>query len=120
MAFRSQDLKYLVDEHGKSLTLTAKGDPTYNTSTGGVSRSETTHTVKGYFYNYTLSEMDGSEIQRSDRRLVINLVDTSGSAIPEPETGDEFSGEGDKVSVIRVSKIMSGSSAVCYMCQVRE
>lgn len=120
MAFRSQDLKYLVDEHGKSLTFTVKGDPTYNTSAGTVSRSETAYTVKGYFYNYTLSDFDGSDIQRGDRRLVINLVDTSGNAIPEPESGDEVSGEGDKVSIIRVSKIMSGSGAVCYMCQVRE
>jgi hypothetical protein len=48
------------------------------------------------------------------------LVDTVGSPIPEPEPGDQLSGEGDKVSVISVAKIMSGMSAVCYVCQVRE
>lgn len=120
MTFRSQDLKRLVDEHGKSLTFVVKGDPTYDASAGTVTRSEASYTVKGYFYNYNIMDLNGVDIQLGDRRLVLNILDTSNSAIPEPEPGDEVSGEGDKVSIVRVAKIVSGTSAVCYICQVRE
>jgi hypothetical protein len=118
--FRSQDLKYLIDTHGKPLTYTVKGNPTYDPETGTVSGSDTDYTVQVYFYNYNLRDVDGTNIQSGDRRAVMPLVDTVGSSIPEPEPGDQLSGEGDKVSVVSVAKIMSGMSAVCYMCQVRE
>jgi hypothetical protein len=120
MTFRSQDLKYLIDEHGKPLTLTVKGSPTYDPDTGTVTGSETDYTVQVYFYNYNLSDIDGVNVQRGDRRAVLPLVDTLGSIIPEPESGDEISGEGDKVSIVSVAKIMSGMNPVCYMLQVRE
>jgi hypothetical protein len=55
MTFRSQDLKYLIDEHGKPLTLTVKGDQLMIPSTGTVTGSETDYTVQTYFYNYNLS-----------------------------------------------------------------
>jgi hypothetical protein len=120
MTFRSQDLKYLIDTHGKPLTLTVKGDLTYDPSTGGTTGSETDYTIQTYFYNYNLSDVDGQNIQLGDRRAVLPLVDVNGNTIPEPESGDEISGEGDKVSIIRSAKIMSGMNPVCYMCQVRE
>jgi hypothetical protein len=120
MTFRSQDLKYLIDTHGKPLTLVVKGDLTYDPATGNTTGSETEYTVQTYFYNYNLSDIDGQNIRLGDRRVVLPLVDTFGNTIPEPETGDEISGEGDKVSIVRVAKIMSGLTAVCYMCQVRE
>lgn len=120
MIFRSQDLKRLVDTHGKSLTYTVKGNPTYDPSTATVTSSDTTYTVKAFFYNYGLNEIDGTSVQVGDRRVVMNLVDTSGSAVPEPEPGDKISGEGDEVYVVGVMKIMSGINPVCYTCQVRE
>jgi len=118
--FRSADLLRLVQQHGKALTLIVKGSPTYDPSTGTVTGSETSYTVTGYFYNYNLSEMNGLDIQMGDRRLVLPIRDTSSGLLPEPESGDEVTGDGDKVSVVSVAKIMSGNSPVCYICQVRE
>jgi len=118
--FRSQDLKYLIDTHGKPLTFTVKGNPTYDPETGTVSGSDTDYTVQAYFYNYNLSDIDGMNILLGDRRAVMPLIDTLDNPIPEPEPGDKLSGEGDKVSIVSVAKIMSGLSAVCYVCQVRE
>lgn len=120
MIFRSQDLKHLLDLHGQSLTFTVKGSPTYNPTTGDVSRSDTDYTVKGYFYNYNLGDLNGVDVLLGDRRLVFPIVDTSEVTIPEPDPGDEVAGEGDKVTIVSVSKIMSGSTPVCYVCQVRE
>ena len=118
--FRSGDLLRLIQQHGKTLTLIVKGSPTYDPSTGTVTGSDTPYTTLGYFYNYNLSEMSGLDIQMGDRRLVLPIRDTSSDLLPEPEAGDEVTGEGDKVTVVSVAKIMSGSSPVCYICQVRE
>mgnify|MGYP001082255483 CR=1 FL=1 len=121
MAFRSQDLKFLIDEHGSAVTLTTKSLGTYDPSTGGVTGgSTTTHTVLCYFYNYNLQDYDGVNIVMGDRRAVLDLVDTSGTAIPEPEVGDEITGSGDKVSIVGVAKMISAGVTVCYILQVRE
>lgn len=119
--FRSVDLLNLLEDFGEDLTLRVKSFGTYNVSTGSVTgTTETTRTVRGYFFNYQLNEIDGDNIVRGDRRLVLPTVDTSNVAIPEPDINDEVSGQGDKVTIVSVDKIMSNFSPVCYVCQVRE
>lgn len=118
--FSSANLRYLIEEHGKPLTYSVKGEPTYDPDTGTVSGSDDDYVVQVYFYNYNLGDVDGMNILLGDRRAVMPLIDTTGNTIPEPEPGDQLSGEGDKVSIVSVAKIMSGPSAVCYVCQVRE
>lgn len=121
MAFRSQDLKFLVDRHGQNVTLTYKTLGTYDPSTGGLTGgSSTTSTVKCYFYNYSLQDIDGMNIVLGDRRAVLPLIDTSGTTLTEPEVGDEISGEGDRVSIVSVAQILSAGNPICYMLQVRE
>lgn len=120
MSFRSADLLKLINEHGKNLTYVSKSAATYNPVTGGTTGSTTTKTVKGYFYNYSLSDLVGTNILTGDRRLVISLVDTSNVAITAPKKGDTFAGEGDAVVVVSVERIMSGANPVCYICQTRE
>ena len=120
MSFRSADLLRLINEHGKNLTYTSKGSATYNPATGGTTATNTTKTVKGYFYNYSASDITGTSIVIGDRRLVISTVDTSNAAIPAPKKGDTFAGEGDTMVVVSVERIMSGANPVCYICQTRE
>ena len=121
MTFRAIDLKYLIDDHGRACTFVAKSLGTYDPTTGSLSGgSSTSYTVNIYFSNYNLEDMDGDKVIMGDRKALFPLVDTSGDAIPEPEVGDEVSGQGDKVSIVSVQKIMSGTSPVCYICQVRE
>jgi hypothetical protein len=120
MSFRSADLLKLINEHGKNLTYTSKSAATYDPTTGGTTGSNTTKTVKGYFYNYSSSDITGTSIVIGDRRLVISIVDTSGAAIPAPKKGDTFAGEGDTVVVVSAERIMSGANPVCYICQTRE
>lgn len=119
--FRSQDLKFLVDRHGQALSLIQKSLGTYDPSTGGVTGgSSTTYTVKCYFFNYSLGDIDGVNIVSGDRRVVINLTTTAGASIPTPEVGDEITGNGDKVSIVSVVRISSGGNPICYIAQVRE
>jgi len=120
MSFRSADLLRLINEHGKNLTFTTKGSMTYNPVTGGTTGTDTTKTVRGYFYNYSASDITGSSIVIGDRRLVISTVDTSGATLTAPKKGDTFAGEGDTMVVVSVERIMSGNNPVCYICQTRE
>ena len=120
MSFRSADLLRLIKEHGKNLTYVSKSAATYNPVTGGTTGTDTTKTVKGYFYNYSLGDITGTSIVVGDRRLVIPLVDTSNAAITAPKKGDTFAGDGDTVVVVSVERIMSGINPVCYICQTRE
>ena len=120
MSFRSADLLRLINEHGKNLTFTTKGSMTYNPVTGGTTGTDTTKTVRGYFYNYSASDITGTSIVIGDRRLVISTVDTSGATLTAPKKGDTFAGEGDTMVVVSVERIMSGNNPVCYICQTRE
>jgi len=110
MTFRAIDLKYLVDDHGKDCSLIAKSLGTYDPTTGGLSGgSSTTSTVRVYFSNYNLEDIDGSQVLLGDRMALMTPQDTSGVSI-SPEVGDEISGEGDKVSIVAVQKIMSATT----------
>lgn len=120
MSFRSADLLRLINEHGKNLTFTTKGSMTYSPVTGGTTGTDTTKIVKGYFYNYSASDITGTSIVIGDRRLVISTVDTSGATVTAPKKGDTFAGEGDTMVVVSVERIMSGDNPVCYICQTRE
>jgi hypothetical protein len=120
MSFRSADLLKLIKEHGENLTYTSKSAATYNPVTGGTTGTDTTKTVKGYFYNYSLGDITGTSIVVGDRRLVISTVDTSGATVAAPKKGDTFAGEGDTVVVVSVERILSGGNVMCYICQTRE
>ena len=118
MSFRSYDLLNLVRDHGKILTLrkvTTAG--TYDPATGSVDGSTTTdYAFQGYFFNFSTGLPTGDEIRRGSRRCVIPSL---GLAF-EPDDEDLILGQGDAVSIVTVSTIFSGNSAVCYICEVRE
>ena len=120
MSFRPQDLRRLINTHGKNLTYVSKGSATYDPTTGGTTSTDVTATVRGYFYNYEVGDITGSNILLGDRRLVLPAVDTSNVAITAPKKGDTFAGEGDTVVVVTTDRILSGSNVMCYICQVRE
>lgn len=118
MSFRSYDLLNLVRDHGQELTLrkvTTAG--TYDPAIGSVGGSATTDFVfQGYFFNFSTGLPTGDELRRGTRRCVIPAL---GLAV-EPDDEDLILGQGDAVSIVKVSTIFSGDYAVCYICEVRE
>jgi hypothetical protein len=118
MSFRSYELLNLVRDHGQVLTLrkvTTTG--TYNPAIGSVGGSATTDfEFQGYFFNFSAGLPTDDEIRRGTRRCVVPSL-----GLPvEPDDEDLILGQGDAVSIVRVSTIFSGSYAVCYICEVRE
>jgi hypothetical protein len=118
MNFNPASLYFLINQHGKDITYTCvTTEPTYNTATGTYdSAANTVYTVRGYFYNYKLEEVNGTNIVMGDRKLLLKPTDTSGNIIPEPKIADLFDG----TSVKSADKIYSGTSVMCYICQVGE
>jgi len=121
MSFRPEDIQYLLDNHGKACVLVDKTLGTYSVSTGGLTGgSVTSSTALMHFSDYNDRDFDGAGVVLGDRKVLIPIVATNGAAMPQPNVGDEITGDGDAVSIVRVQRIMSGVSAVCYICQVRE
>lgn len=122
-----RDIKHLLDDFGEDLTFSATSGNSYDPTTGANTQATTNFTVRGHFHNYQLQEIDGGNILMGDRKVTILPEDISGSSIPEPSGGDTFTvippdadGAPDKVTVVSVRVIMSGTSPICYICQVRE
>jgi len=116
-----RNLQFLVNRRGQAATLVKLSYGSYDPAAGTNSSStETTYTVKAYFGEYTLEELDSDAVSVGDRRVLIAAKDTSGSAIPIPDAEDIIRGVGDEVIVKSVQKIYNSSALVCYICTVRE
>lgn len=116
--FRAYDLLKLVKYHGVSLKLRKKTSAgTYDPNTGSVTGSSTTdYTVTGYFFNFSTGLPTGDEIRRGTRRCVLPALGLT----VEPDDEDLIVGLGDTVSIVGVNTIYSGSSVMCYICEVVE
>ena len=109
----------LLNQHGKTLTLKKNTVGSYNPATGTVNKTTTTHSVKGYFFDYVDNMVDGDAVQRGDRRVVLKTVDTRGSALQKPDPDDLITYGGETVKVVKASIIESGGAPKCFLLQVR-
>jgi len=117
----SKSLLSLVNRYGTVTTLQKNSYAAYDPATGSVgTNTSTNYTVKAYFSEYNLSELNNDSIVMGDRKVVFPNVDTSGVVLPEPDPDDIVVGTGDKVKIVSVAKIYSGDTLACYICQVRE
>lgn len=112
----------LLGEQGYSVTFRRVTEGAYDPATGQTGASSTDdETVIMAFLDYKIAEIDGSQIQRGDRKAILSAYDSSGGLLSKaPRVNDQFVGEGDKVSVVDVQTIKSAGVVVGYICQVRE
>ena len=107
-----KDVARLLADHGYDLVI-SRTTGTYNSATGIVETTITSQeTFRGLFINYNLSDIDGTAVQNTDRKLLLR-ADTQ-TSIPEP--GDKV---GSDVTIIQVQKIQSGDTIIGYVCQTR-
>ena len=117
----SNKLLALINRYGTVVTLTKNAYAAYDPATGSVgTNTSIDYTAKAYFAEYDLTEINNDSIVMGDRKALFPSVDTSGVALPEPDMDDIIVGQGDTVKVKSVSKIYSGDTLTCYICQVRE
>ena len=97
-----------------TLTKVAPGTRTPGTLTGGTNPTETVHTVKGFVNDYTDYQIDGTIIQRGDRKVVILGGSLSNGTVPEPN--DKVTAESEQRVIINVER---DPASATYICQVR-
>jgi hypothetical protein len=76
--------------------------------------------IKAYFADYNLTEVNNDSVLMGDRKVAIPARDTLGNLITEPDNDDQILTVGDTVVIKSVQKIYNASTLVCYICQVRE
>ena len=116
----SKNVLQLINSFGRVVTLTKPVYGAYNPATGTVaSTTNTAYTVKCFFADFNLSEINNDNIYLGDRKAYLPAVDTSGVALPLPDAEDTITGVGDGVKIVRVQELWSSDTRICYICQVR-
>jgi hypothetical protein len=117
-----RDVVALLREHGYNITFRRPANGgSYNPATGAVSGgSNADETARVVFLNYTSGDIDGTLVQRGDRKAVMAATYNGAALAKIPQVDDELRGEGDAVRVISVRTIKSGATILAYICQVRE
>lgn len=117
----SGNIQSLINRRGQSATLRYKSSGTYDPTTGSLgSVTNTDVSIKAYFADYNLTEINNDSILMGDRKVAIPARDTSGNLISEPDNEDQILTVGNTVVIKSVQKIYNASTLVCYICQVRE
>lgn len=117
-----RDVVALLREHGYDLTFRRPSNGgSYNPATGAVSGgSNADETARVVFLNYTSRDIDGTLVQRGDRKAVMAATYNGTALSKTPQLDDELRGEGDAVRIVSVQTIKGGSSILAYVCQARE
>ena len=117
-----RDVVALLREHGYDLTFRRPSNGgSYNPATGAVSGgSNADETARVAFLNYTSRDIDGTLVQRGDRKAVMAATYNGTALSKTPQIDDELRGEGDAVRIVSVQTIKSGSTVLAYICQARE
>jgi len=83
-------------------------------SSSGTTPTTTSHAARGLVDDYTDFEMDGTLVQRGDRRILLVANSITGLAFPRP---------GDRITILdtiyTVVRVKSDLALATYTCQVR-
>ena len=117
-----RDVVALLRDHGYDLTFRRINnggtyDPATGTITGGSNSDET---IRAIFLNYNANDVDGTLVQRGDRKAVIAATYNGTAITKTPQINDELRDEGDAVRLVSIQTIKSGASILAYICQARE
>lgn len=117
-----RDVVALLREHGYDLTFRRPANGgSYSPATGAVTGgSNSDETARVVFLNYTSRDIDGTLVQRGDRKAVMAATYNGTTLSKTPQIDDELRGEGDAVRIVSVQTIKSGSTVLAYICQARE
>lgn len=99
-----------------TLTKVEPGTRTPGALTGGTNATETAHTVKGFVDEYQDKHIDGTLIQRGDRKVIILGGSLPSGVVPEPS--DKITAEGETRTIVE-DGVKRDPAGATYVCQVR-
>jgi len=119
-----QTINNLIQDRGQEVTfrrpLSSSGtyDPNTSSVTGGSNDDET---VKVIFTNYREREIDGTNVERGDRQVLMSNFKSNSELLGKsPDSGDQFIGSNSIVNVVSSQSLIDGGVVIGFICQVRE
>lgn len=108
------ELRSLINDIGKPLTLRKVTEGTYSPSTGLITNINTDTSVKGMMLNYKDSQLDDDIIRRGDRKIVLRASD---GVVPEIQ--DVVLDGLVEYRLVNVRQIEQAGTDLIYVCQGR-
>lgn len=104
------------DEFNAVLVKVTPGQRSTGASTSGTNPTDTNHKAKGLVSQYSDAMIDGQQIKRSDRRVLLLGGSIQGGAVPEP--GDKITIEGVTYNIVE-DGVKRDPVDATYVCQCR-
>lgn len=112
----SDTVARLLQQYGRTMTLTRPATQTYNAATGGTTGGAAdTYSVYGAVFDYAQSEIDGSLIRQGDRRIYLQAAGLTVT----PQTGDTVTAGAKTYSVVASRPLDPAGTAVLHEVQAR-
>lgn len=109
------DVYRLVVDMGQTVTLRRVSQGAYNTATSTFTVTNTDVSVTALFLSYKDRQMDGSQILKGDRKIIIYA-----SGVTVPQADDLVILGTDQYRLIDVSVINEAGDNLVYICQGRK
>lgn len=110
---RADDVAFLLEDEGSSLTLTRQAAGAYMPSTGLMAATTPANfTIRGAFINYHADNVDGTVIRAGDRLLLVSAVGST----TVPAIGDRVDG----TEILAVRSFAPNGVAIAWACQTRK
>lgn len=104
--------KKLIADKGRTVTLRSGSpvyDPITDTMTGGTTDTE----VKAVFTAFRSDEVDGTLIQRGDKKVIVD-------AKAAPQSGDAIIDGTTQYEIVDVMEVQPGEPTIIYKLQARK
>ena len=104
----------IVGKFGGAITFTVVTTGTYNTTTGAITETTTTSTIKGVLDAVSAREVN-ELVQATDKRLTVAAADLAAA----PTTADRVTISGIIHQIIKVDKVEQDNQAIIYTLILR-
>lgn len=102
----------MIDEKGRAVTL-RRASGVYDPATDTMNSSQTDTPVRAVFTAFKKSEIDGTLILRSDKKVLL-------AARIEPQGNDVIVDGSAQYRVVDIMAVQPGDTAILYTLQVRK
>ena len=103
----------LLQDKGRLLTFSRETETAFDPKTGKQNISASTYTGYGAAFNYNTKEIDGSNIQNGDIRLLLESPTTP------PNNGDTATIDGNGYRIMNIKSVSPAGTVVVYQVQLR-
>lgn len=105
--------KKLIADKGRTVTLRSTGAQVYNPITDTMTGGNTDTSVKAVFTAFKQTEIDGTLIQRGDKKVLL-------AAGIEPKGNDIIVDGGAHYRVVDIMAVQPGDTTILYTLQARK